>query len=173
MRPQILHDCLPVNLISEISNCARDVKKHRTNLTSWPSNVVGSSGTILIFDIENDSELFSKLKTALLPIVGQEFGDKEWIFTFALGSYLSFIPWHDDDNHLKSMTIYLNEAWDKNWGGYFLYESEDGVRAELPTFNKGILFTPPLEHSTTIPSLNAPLRMALQLFINKSKEKNT
>ena len=166
MNPKIILDCLPVNLISEISNCAGDVKKHRTNLTSWPSNVVGSSGTILIFDIENDSELFSKLKTALLPIVGQEFEGKKWIFTFALGSYLSFIPWHGDDKHLKSMTIYLNETWDANWGGYFLYESEDGIRAEAPTFNKGILFTPPLQHSTTIPSLNAPLRMSLQLFVN-------
>jgi hypothetical protein len=166
MNPKIILDCLPVNLISEISNYAGDVKKHRTNLTSWPSNVVGSSGTILIFDIENDSELFSKLKTALLPIVGQEFEGKKWIFTFALGSYLSFIPWHEDHSHLRSMTIYLNEAWDKNCGGYFLYESKDGIRAEAPTFNKGILFTPPLQHSTTIPSLNAPLRMSLQLFVD-------
>ena len=170
MNTKIIFDCLPVNLISEISQYAQGLRTHRTNLTSWSGDVVGSSGTILIFDIGNDSELFSKLKTALLPIVGQEFGDKKWIFTFALGSYFSFIPWHEDDNHLRSMTIYLNETWDKNWGGYFLYESEDGVRAELPTFNKGILFTPPLAHSTTMPTLNAPLRLSLQLFINEYEE---
>lgn len=166
MRPEILSDCLPVQLILKLAQYAGGLKRHRTNLTSWPSSVVGSSGTILVFDIENDSELFAKLKTALLPMVGQEFESKEWIFTYAVGSYLSFIPWHGDDKHLRSMTIYLNEVWDKNWGGYFLYESEDGIRAELPTFNKGILFTPPLQHSTTMPTLNAPLRLSLQLFVN-------
>ena len=166
MKPEIFSDCLPTNLILEISKYAGGLKRHRTNLTSWPSSVVGSSGTILVFDIENDSELFAKLKTALLPMVGQEFESKEWIFTYAVGSYISFIPWHGDDKHLRSMTIYLNQVWDKNWGGYFLYESEDGIRAELPTFNKGILFTPPLQHSTTMPTLNAPLRLSLQLFVN-------
>ena len=166
MKPEIISDCLPTNLILEISKYAGGLKRHRTNLTSWPSGVVGSSGTILVFDIENDSELFAKLKTALLPMVGQEFESKKWIFTYAVGSYISFIPWHGDDKHLRSMTIYLNEVWDKNWGGYFLYESEDGIRAELPTFNKGILFTPPLQHSTTMPTLNAPLRLSLQLFVN-------
>ena len=166
MRPEILSDCLPVQLILELAQYAGGLKRHRTNLTSWPSSVVGSSGTILVFDIENDSELFAKLKTALLPMVGQEFESKEWIFTYAVGSYLSFIPWHGDDKHLRSMTIYLNEVWDKNWVGYFLYDSEVGIRAELPTFNKGILFTPPLQHSTTMPTLNAPLRLSLQLFVN-------
>ena len=166
MNPKIILDCLPVNLISEISQYAQGLRTHRTNLTSWSGDIVGSSGTILIFDIEDDSELFSKLKTALLPIVGQEFEDKNWVFTFAAGSYFSFIPWHVDEKHLRSLTIYLNEFWDQNWGGYFLYESEDGIRAEVPTFNKGILFTPPLPHSTTMPSLNAPLRLSLQVFVN-------
>lgn len=171
MKPEILSDCLPVQLILELAQYAGGVKRHRTNLTSWPPSLVAGSGTILVFDIEQDSEVFTKLKAALLPLIGQEFDNKKWVFTYAAGSFASFIPWHGDDKHLKSMTIYLNEQWDRNWGGYFLYETEDGIRAELPTFNKGILFTPPLQHSTTMPSLNAPLRLSLQLFINEPEEK--
>lgn len=37
----------------------------------------------------------------------------------------SYIAWRRDSRHADAVTIYLNETWDADWGGLFLYEDED------------------------------------------------
>ena len=79
---------------------------------------------------------------------------------------LSFIPWHSDANTKEGLTVYLNEEWELDWGGLFLYRNlENDIRAFAPKFNWGLKNDAWVPHSTTPVSLDAPEpRFTLQLF---------
>ena len=82
-------------------------------------------------------------------------------------SRASFIPWHDDGTYIYTGTIYLNEFWDENWGGYFAYADDGEIKCIAPFYNKGCFFATPLAHSALITAGNAPLRESVQIFVNK------
>lgn len=165
---RLVNDVLPAALIKEIRDWSMGVKTYRTNLTSWSADLVSSSGAILLYDVPWD--LMAKIKAATVNIIGQQYERKEWGAIYTLGSRLSWLPWHDDGNHLRSMTIYLNQVWSEDYAGYLLYKDEEqNVRAVLPTFNRGVVFTPPVSHCTVMPNLHAPLRESLQIFVNEVK----
>lgn len=165
MKVQIVENVLDIGLIQEIKNYSFSVKECRTNLTSWNPSLISTSGTILLFDLKG--ELFDKTKNKLIPYFGNDTEDKNWSLIYTLGSRYSWLPWHDDSNHIKSMTVYLNDSWNMDYAGWFLYEEEEETKAILPSFNKGVVLTPPINHCTVMPNPQAPLRESLQVFVNK------
>lgn len=81
--------------------------------------------------------------------------------------HLSFIPWHLDGKYKNAVTIFLNEEWDRNWGGIFLYEESGSgqISGVVPRFNLGIRNSAILPHAITHVSTEAPEpRFTLQLF---------
>jgi hypothetical protein len=74
-----------------------------------------------------------------------------------------------DDNPRLSSTIYLNETWNWNWGGLFLYDHpEMGQGWIFPHGNTMMWFQPPIYHATSMISSNAEHpRLSIQLFFNK------
>jgi hypothetical protein len=80
---------------------------------------------------------------------------------------LSYIPWHDDGHRDQAITIYLNDVWELDWGGLFLYKDEAGdIRAMPPRFNAGLKNNRNVAHSTTPVSLDAPgPSFTIQLFL--------
>jgi Rps23 Pro-64 3,4-dihydroxylase Tpa1-like proline 4-hydroxylase len=79
---------------------------------------------------------------------------------------LSYIPWHNDGHRSEALTIYLNDVWEKDWGGLFLYEDDEGsLRGFVPSFNCGLKNRSNVKHSTTPVTLDAPEpRFTVQLF---------
>ena len=165
---EVIDDVLPLDFIQELNTLPHTNVKHRTNLASWKHQVVGNSGAMLLYDVEN--VLMGKAKNILSPLFGEEYRNNKWEITYTLGSYFSFIPWHDDGLYPRSMTIYLNELWDKDWGGYFMYERGQEIIALKPKFNRCVLLHPPVQHTTTMPTMNAPLRKSLQIFVHEAKQ---
>jgi len=166
---EIVENALPPSLPQEIKDYSFTVRTYRTNLTSWNPNLVSSSGTILLYDLQD--EMLEKVKAATLNVIGGQYADNPWSVIYTLGSRMSWLPWHEDSNHLRSMTIYLNQEWSEDYAGYLLYKDEEhNVRAVLPTFNRGVVFTPPVSHCTVMPNLHAPLRESLQIFVNKKRD---
>jgi Rps23 Pro-64 3,4-dihydroxylase Tpa1-like proline 4-hydroxylase len=76
----------------------------------------------------------------------------------------SYINWHNDMGHSGAATIYLNEKWDKEDGGFFVYELNNNLGIEIPKFNKCVFQKDKLFHATTPTSSNAPIRKILQVF---------
>ena len=83
----------------------------------------------------------------------------------------SHIPWHID-NHKTGITIFLNNDWDLDHGGLFLYkdrDNNDNIKAILPEKNKIVIvrngITP---HAVSILSNNSKIRRTLQIFIDNS-----
>lgn len=84
-------------------------------------------------------------------------------YAWTIGSY---IPWHDDHHSEDAMTVYLNQSWEADWGGLFLYrDDEDQIRGIAPRFNCGLANGTQVRHATTAVTPEAPEpRFTLQLF---------
>jgi hypothetical protein len=82
------------------------------------------------------------------------------------GSRLSYTPWHNDPMHALAVTVFLNDVWDRDWGGVFLYEDGAGaVRGWAPRFNACVRNAGHIWHATSLVTLDAPSpRLTLQPF---------
>jgi hypothetical protein len=163
---QLINNVLSQILIDKIFSYAQTQTKVVTNHTLWPSDVVDVSGPIYLINLP--SELREEIRCELHPYLeSAEIKNSLVDINYTLGGRYSYIPWHDDFIHGFSVTIYLNEVWSNDWGGCFLYEDGDDIKAIYPKYNTAILFKPPLMHCTVMPTINAPLRKSLQIFFKK------
>jgi Rps23 Pro-64 3,4-dihydroxylase Tpa1-like proline 4-hydroxylase len=162
-------DVFSSDLISSIRAFSNTQDTVRTNHRNWSSDVVGMSGPIYLVDLSE--ELIFRIFTQLVKSFPEfNFSDLRAKATHTFGGRFSFIPWHTDENHILSVTIYLNEVWDRDWGGFFLYENKDGLGAILPRFNTAVGFKCPMTHCTVMPTINAPLRESIQVFFDPKYE---
>lgn len=79
----------------------------------------------------------------------------------------SGIAKHDDGRYNFGATIYLNESWDINHGGIFLWKPEDSeeYKTIVPEYNTMVVNTKAEEHLVTPIALNAPqFRYTLQIW---------
>jgi hypothetical protein len=162
----IVDNFLTRDTIEKILLYTRSTTHLRTNLTGWHNEVVGTSGVILLWDLQG--QLFQDIKQETMKQLPQYqyLFNREWSICSHVGTRLSYIPWHNDEKHALSVTVYLNSSWEKEWAGYLLYEEQDHIRALLPKFNRAIVFTPPLMHTVLPTNIMAPLRESLQIFID-------
>jgi len=168
---EVRKNVLDAELLNELHLFTRQgMAPTRINFFNWSQSVVQSSNAIFFFELED--ELKQKIISTLLEkgIIKKQ--PKRYAANVALYSRQSFIPWHDDGSHLTSITIYLNQEWSKDWGGYFAYEEGEEVKAIVPTYNTCVAFEPPLMHSVTLTNLNAPFRESLQIFIDEFEDAN-
>lgn len=166
---RFFENALPISLIQKIKELPAEVRKHKLNISSWEPNVVGMSGPILIYDIEDElrKELIHHVCKLEPELCNEE--ESGWITFLALGGRFSYIPWHDDGCYRWTVTIYINDNWHEDYGGFFIYKTQDGIRAELPRFNRASIFKPPIRHTTTMPNMIAPLRESIQIFVGKKE----
>ena len=165
---RIVDNMLSEELIVDLKMYSRTHKECRSNLTSWETKVIGESGLILVFDLP--PELNNRVKSEIMSkyIINRAFDKYHWGSTIHLGSRMSCIPWHNDKQSISNITCYLNTTWEPDWGGYFVYEDGSELKAVLPKYNRGLIYSPPLMHSVALASFNSPLRESLQIFISKS-----
>jgi hypothetical protein len=88
----------------------------------------------------------------------------------------TYLPWHDDAAYSFTMTTYLNQKWDWNWGGSLLCLQKDGeIRAEFPEYNKTVFISGTyskdnkMAHGISYLHPAADLRISLQLFGSTEK----
>jgi hypothetical protein len=135
--------------------------KFRLNILAWYNKVVLDSAHILLFDInEHDNELYNILKRFIEDKIKRQL--KSIVFVFY--TPYSHIPFHDDSNHNGGVTIYLNEKWDRNHGGYYLFESNNEIRAIVPKKNMAILQFGSIYHSVSCTTRSSKIRRTIQCF---------
>jgi hypothetical protein len=155
--------------IEFIKNCSEEYLKEKEILLSdrgtWDPRLNTSFGEVKIYNINKkvDSELFDLVsnKTKKVLNIGNP------VMNFYYWGNSSNINWHDDCDYLGGATIYLNEKWDRNWGGYFIYEKDKKLGVEIPRFNKCVFQFGSVPHATTPLSIGAPIRKTLQIFFKK------
>jgi hypothetical protein len=156
----VIKNVLPDSLIFKIKKWCKECTNHSSNYALWDNNIVLDSSPVLVYPLEEPlkNEVLSILQKLNID-VGLDCGVNYYKWT--KGSY---IPWHEDMGYKSGTTIYLNESWDKNWGGYFAYEISGKIKCIKPEFNMAVKIKPPIQHTVFLTSSVAPIRETLQIF---------
>jgi hypothetical protein len=163
---QIVENVFSEELIAELQRFSRDGKQPSyTNFFSWGESVIQSSNAIFKFHINGDLKTSIANELIAKGLIQKE--PKVWTAAIQIYSRNSYIPWHADTNYSFSATVYLNKIWDRDFGGYFLYDDSDVVKAVIPKYNVGLFYSPPLEHAVSLTATHAPFRESLQIFVSE------
>lgn len=163
---KITKNALSQDLRSLLHVLTRDGRQPSgVNFFHFTEDVVGVSNSIFQFSIEG--ELKDKLEKELLDTGLLPNKPKKWHAHVNLFTRGAFIPWHNDADFVYNVTIYLNEKWDHNWGGAFLYgnDSAENIACIYPQHNLGVAYKTPMWHTTTLTAINAPMRESVQIFV--------
>jgi hypothetical protein len=155
---KIINNALSLSLLEVV----KDYSKHgniRHSYTNWGEEVIKDSNPVLIKDLSDNlsNRIINELKVHLPEYTEFKCMWYGWI----RGSY---IPWHADNNAKFGATIYLNDFWDEDWGGYFAYKDNNEIKCIKPEFNKMIVIKPPIEHTVFNTCSVAPVRETIQIF---------
>jgi hypothetical protein len=149
-----------------------------SNQTKWiPSLKYATSGTILSrvmleeYKVKIYNELYSRKILDYIP-----YSSSALLY---IGGPNSCVNWHADYEDYDAMSIYLNENWDSNWGGWFAYtelhnRQTGDIKPQcgnfiVPKYNLSIRSTDMEWHCTTPISSYADPRISIQLFFSKNK----
>lgn len=133
---------------------------YRTNY-AWEHNIVLGSTPVLIRDADEETRA-----QVIKGFLGKGIlKDPERL---SISAYIwtrgSYIPWHNDVMSKFAATVYLNPNWELNWGGLFLYQTNDGIKATPPNFNTAVVNEGNVLHATSILANDSPPRVTLQIF---------
>lgn len=152
--------------IKEYTNRELETYKWRTS-HCWKREIKRFSSPIAILEVPEVfsapiQQRFHKINTKWKPL------DKKNIM-FYVWSPGSYIGWHNDKGHEFGATVYLNENWNINHGGVFLYQSgkvndPEGLKVRLPRYNECAINHGEIFHCISITAPDAPLRTTLQIF---------
>jgi len=149
------------------SKHSRNIPMYSTSIHNWSPELVSHSTPILRYSFtEENNELIGKIKKEILDKTTYEI-DNLVIHFFPK---LSYITWHDDGDYKGALTIYLNKKWDYNWGGYFLYQEENEIKAILPDYNLGVLQENGVPHCVSTINVNSDIRISIQAFLRRNKK---
>lgn len=143
-------------------------KKNKFIMVSLADGNSVNSNSIMRYGLENDFELKKQIQIEIeskIPYFVKN-------IHINLIPNLSFIDWHKDSHCIAALTVYLNEKWNDNWGGYLIYEENDELKAIKPEKNLAIIQKTPLNHSVSMVNIGADYRISLQMFLHKENEKN-
>ena len=164
----ILSDELYQETIEYITSLMKkEGQQFTTSMLNWEDGLIENSAPILKYDFyAYDDEFRKKIKREIETKIPY-FIDGFMLYVWPNSSY---ITWHDDGMYKAGLTIYLNEKWDSNWGGYLMYEENEEIKAIKPEKNLGVLQENGVNHMVTTINVGANLRTTLQFFLTKKKK---
>ena len=157
----VIDNILPEDLCGQLINKYKNFEScDRTNITSWPDFIVKNSNVVLVNDLNNweTNIILNRLKNYLPQIYNEPF--RAMFYRWTTGSY---IPPHDDGHIDHAITIHLNQNYEEESGGLFMYRMKDsdhwtGIE---PIYNRMVYTYGRVRHWTT-PTHTT--RLSLQLF---------
>ena len=155
------------NKINDIFNSKSERAIFSSSISHWSEYLKSSSTPILRYSMnESDFELVNLLKKEIEKQVPYYVDD----IIIHLFPKLSYIPWHDDGGHGAALTIYINEKWEPNWGGFFMYKINDDIWAIKPKRNLALLQKGGITHCVTTTNIDSDFRISIQCFLKQEKK---
>jgi hypothetical protein len=130
---------------------------------------VGSYSPVLVLKLDEYADYFINRYKTVDPIFADFNNVVCFMHVWLPGSQINWHHDSDDSYNRLSSTIYINEAWNWNWGGFFIYDDQHlGQGWVYPHPNHMVWFQPPVWHSTSMVTLAAEFpRLSIQLFFTK------
>jgi len=161
---QIFKNVLSDSLLSSINTEIKDLINKSVWISSlmvWPKdtlkNVVGDCSITLVgpkICVHLVEELKDKLPHC-----------NKMVFQYYIWKQNSAISLHDDGLERYGATIYLNEKWDMDLGGIFLWKTESEIKGFCPEYNSMVLNTVREPHLVTpVNPLSLEHRYTIQIW---------
>jgi Rps23 Pro-64 3,4-dihydroxylase Tpa1-like proline 4-hydroxylase len=136
----VLDDQLIKNIMEYFkSMLSRDVW---SSSSGWDQNLSLISANTLTHQI-NDKILKKEIKRGIEEVINVDFDEENLEFTPSIYVWSggSYITWHEDNIYPYNGTIYLNEEWNTNDGGVFLYKENNTneIKGIEPTYNSMVV----------------------------------
>lgn len=139
-----------------------------TNKDRWDYNVKGESNLIKIHNLYiHNSELYDQIYYELRNYFS-DFSKDKVNFNLYVWTPGSYINWHNDGDYKYGFTLYMNDNWNENNGGIFLYKDHKdnyNVNGYIPQSNSLVKVKNNF-HSVTSITPNSPLRLTIQGFVS-------
>ena len=147
-----------------------------TNHDYFPNHLVSGIGVMLVSMIPPpfDEELLEYM-------MQQGYFKRRPSFFHGLlyqGRAASFTHWHKDTKldwsgtERSGCSIYLNDEWDENWGGWFCWKEKDEDKTAhmvCPEWNKAVILSSDVLHCTTpVNTAATKPRYSIQLFFERA-----
>ena len=163
---QIYHNVLSQELIQ---NCWKEVEYLLTlpvwssSSTIWEEGIKqGVTGSTLMTKVPSMTD------NRIIKCISKYYpNDTEYMIQYFVWQNYSGIAFHADGNYRSGATIYLNEDWDKNLGGLFVWQEEGNeiMKAIAPKKNMMVLNNKREFHSVTpISPLCKEFRCTIQIW---------
>ncbi len=79
------------------------------------------------------------------------------------------VPIHHDQDHIAGLTVFLNQEWPPDRGGWnFCLDNDDEIIITPPKFNTGIIIFTPRPHGSVPVWHEGDLRRTLQIFFDET-----
>jgi hypothetical protein len=160
----VIDNFLPEELYIQCNEYSIDILENRSNNIfftnyTWEEGVRSDSAVVLIHET-HDIDITNKISN----VVKEKFGRQINRVMFYYWMQCSHIPWHNDKGHNGGITIYLNEKWNKNHGGIFLFDDGKHILGIYPHKNRAIENFGNVEHSVCPTTINSNIRRTIQIF---------
>lgn len=113
-----------------------------TSSLNWQDGLTSKSSNVITHTIR-DENICKKIKKSVEKKINIDFDDENLNFLpiIYVWSANSYITWHEDSPYPYNGTIYLNQNWNSNDGGIFLYKDNKTniITGIEPTFNTMIV----------------------------------
>lgn len=158
-KPIIISNFLTEKIIYEI-------KQHQTNDKKPHNDDITYRHSISIKNID----LIEDIKKIVIGNIPEIKDDYDFDIRYTIVTNSSYLKWHDDHYFNYAITVYLNNTWNMDWFGFFIFKDNDSnfYKAYLPQYNTALIFKPPMIHCVVPPNIGSPKRETLQIFIKKS-----
>ena len=167
---QIYKKFLDKNLINDVINYVKENQDNyvwRVNQLAWDESIVNKGKEVSILNLEKFTNRFLKIYKEK-KVINKDL--KICGILFYIWGRGSFIPFHNDAHVEAASTIYLNDSWDSDDGGLFIWRDElNKLNVVEPEFNKMVFNSNKLWHGVTmIAPFSQQLRYSVQVFFKKN-----
>lgn len=155
------------NLLNKYEMSKGEAVFEINDMARWPNNLyAGNFGPVYVLRLPEWFDYFA-YKFSHIP---QFENTKLNVCYMHIWQRGSGIRWHEDGNGSRiGATVYLNQEWNSNWGGLFLYEKNGHQSWYNPTYNNCVWFESPMWHSVSLLGSDIPYpRLSVQLFFDKN-----
>jgi len=143
------------------NNAINDKSKLITN-SLWDSDLVRESSEVFISKLDIKNILYEKITNEIKKHI--TFKYRACNVSFFFWPKNSYLAWHYDLYRAGAVTIYLNDDWQINDGGLYLYKNDDIINAVVPEKNLAIITDYKVFHGISSVVENK-IRRTIQIFL--------
>lgn len=133
----------------------------------WPEDLIKDVEGYAKLIILHEEEAVNPIINKCIELFNTSRNPSDYSITYYEGESKFGLNWHTDSAYRASVSIYLNDDWDDDYGGYFVcrMEGEKLTTAIKPDLGMSVFQRGKIRHGVTATRHDAPIRKSIQVFI--------